>query len=210
MFEEYGCGDALLDMMKIEYMHKEPLHKNLASTLLQKSLPLFQKREWLCGKEHAYTLPEFAVLLGLYSQSEVQHRLCGKEHAYTLPEFAVLLGLYSQSEVQHRVKCKVVLVVYKSEFLGNPNRVLKTTHGRCVLYLANFSYRTYEPPNVPPYPYPYVPYPYLYTHYPDMGNSSYGGGQYRAPGDAYLFTGAMPGYGEDYKESDEDMDESSC
>ncbi|GJR31659.1 hypothetical protein Tco_1107891 [Tanacetum coccineum] len=60
---------------------------------------------------------------------------------------------------------------------------------------ANFAYPTYEPPNVPPYPYPYMPYPHPYTHYPDMGNLSYGGGQYGAPGDAYLFTGAMPNYG---------------
>ncbi|GJW82967.1 hypothetical protein Tco_0156112 [Tanacetum coccineum] len=29
---------------------------------------------------------------------------------------------------------------------------------------------TYDPPNVPPYPYPYVPYRHPYTHYPDIGN----------------------------------------
>ncbi|GKB73965.1 hypothetical protein Tco_0935377 [Tanacetum coccineum] len=31
---------------------------------------------------------------------------------------------------------------------------------------SNFAYPTYEPPNVPLYPYPYVPYPHPYTHYP--------------------------------------------
>ncbi|GKA56080.1 hypothetical protein Tco_0755152 [Tanacetum coccineum] len=55
---------------------------------------------------------------------------------------------------------------------------------------ANFAYPTYEPPNVPPYPYPYVPYPHPYTHYPDMGNQPHGGGHYGAPGEAY-FTGSM-------------------
>ncbi|GKC85904.1 hypothetical protein Tco_1141621 [Tanacetum coccineum] len=52
----------------------------------------------------------------------------------------------------------------------------------------------FDPPNVPPYRYPLVPYPYPYTHYPDLGNTSYEGGEYRAPGDAYLFTGATQSY----------------
>ncbi|GJT06139.1 hypothetical protein Tco_0840601 [Tanacetum coccineum] len=60
---------------------------------------------------------------------------------------------------------------------------------------ANYTYPTYKPPNVPPYPYPYVPYSHPYMHYPDMGNSSYGGGQHGAPRDAYMFTGAMISYG---------------
>ena len=29
-------------------------------------------------------------------------RLCGNEHAYTLPQFAVHLGLYEQHEIEHR------------------------------------------------------------------------------------------------------------
>nr|GEV70294.1 hypothetical protein [Tanacetum cinerariifolium] len=33
----------------------------------------------------------------------------------------------------------------------------------------NFAYPTYEPPNFPPYPYPYMPYPHPYTHYPEAG-----------------------------------------
>ncbi|GJT01062.1 hypothetical protein Tco_0822231 [Tanacetum coccineum] len=56
---------------------------------------------------------------------------------------------------------------------------------------ANFAYPTNEPPNVPPYPYPYVPYPHPYKHYPDMGNQSHEGGHYEASGDGY-FTGSMP------------------
>nr|GEY85649.1 hypothetical protein [Tanacetum cinerariifolium] len=60
---------------------------------------------------------------------------------------------------------------------------------------ANSAYLTYELLNIPPYPYPYMPYPHPYTHYLDMGNPSYEGCQYGAPGDAYLFTGARPSYG---------------
>ncbi|GJV62855.1 hypothetical protein Tco_1473683 [Tanacetum coccineum] len=58
---------------------------------------------------------------------------------------------------------------------------------------ANYAYPTYEPPNVTPYPYPYVPNPHTYTHYPDMGNQSHGGGHYEASGDDY-FAGSMPSF----------------
>ncbi|GJY00419.1 hypothetical protein Tco_0357437 [Tanacetum coccineum] len=57
----------------------------------------------------------------------------------------------------------------------------------------NFAYPTYEPPNVPPYSYPYIPYPYPYTHYPNPGNQSNHGGSYRLGGDDY-FTSAMPDF----------------
>ncbi|GJX17537.1 hypothetical protein Tco_0218369 [Tanacetum coccineum] len=59
---------------------------------------------------------------------------------------------------------------------------------------ANFAYPTYEPPNVPPYLYPYMPYPHPYTHYPDMGNQPHRGGHYGAPGEGY-FAGSMPSFG---------------
>ncbi|GJR00218.1 hypothetical protein Tco_0523202 [Tanacetum coccineum] len=59
---------------------------------------------------------------------------------------------------------------------------------------ANFTYPIYEPPNVPPYPYPYVPYPYPYTYYPDMCDPFQGGLHYGAPGDGY-FSGSMPSFG---------------
>ncbi|GJY64271.1 hypothetical protein Tco_0465731, partial [Tanacetum coccineum] len=58
----------------------------------------------------------------------------------------------------------------------------------------NFPYLTYETPNVPPYPYPYIPYPYPYTHYPNSGNQSNQGGSYGLGGDDY-FTSVMPDFG---------------
>nr|GEX64212.1 hypothetical protein [Tanacetum cinerariifolium] len=57
----------------------------------------------------------------------------------------------------------------------------------------NFAYVTYEPSNVPPYPYPYAPYPQPYTHYPDMGNQPHGGGHYGALGEGY-FAGSIPSF----------------
>ncbi|GKG40582.1 hypothetical protein Tco_0467359 [Tanacetum coccineum] len=59
---------------------------------------------------------------------------------------------------------------------------------------GNFGYPTYEPPNVSPYPYPYIPYPYPYTHYPNMGNQSNQGRSYGLGGDDY-FMSTMPDFG---------------
>ncbi|GJX04856.1 hypothetical protein Tco_0190772 [Tanacetum coccineum] len=58
---------------------------------------------------------------------------------------------------------------------------------------GNFAYPTYEPPNVPPYPYPYIPYPCPYTHYPNPGNQSNQGGSYGLGGNDY-FTSVMPDF----------------
>ncbi|GJT77810.1 hypothetical protein Tco_1044535 [Tanacetum coccineum] len=57
---------------------------------------------------------------------------------------------------------------------------------------ANFAYPTYEPPNVLPYPYPYVPYPHPYTHYPDPGNQSFRGEHYGAHGNDYFAGSIVP------------------
>ncbi|GJU61002.1 hypothetical protein Tco_1238768 [Tanacetum coccineum] len=59
---------------------------------------------------------------------------------------------------------------------------------------GNFAYPTYEPPNVPPYLYPYIPYPHSYTHYPNPGNQSNQGRSYGLGDDEY-FTSAVPDFG---------------
>nr|GEY17711.1 hypothetical protein [Tanacetum cinerariifolium] len=59
---------------------------------------------------------------------------------------------------------------------------------------SNFAYPTYEPPNVPPYLYPYIPYPHPYTYYPNWGNQRNQRGSYGLGGDDY-FTNAMPDFG---------------
>nr|GEY72104.1 hypothetical protein [Tanacetum cinerariifolium] len=57
---------------------------------------------------------------------------------------------------------------------------------------SNYAYPAYEPPNVPPYPYPYVPYPYPYTHYPDTSSPSFGGDHYGAHADSYHAGSIVP------------------
>ncbi|GKB05347.1 hypothetical protein Tco_0833542 [Tanacetum coccineum] len=60
---------------------------------------------------------------------------------------------------------------------------------------SNFAYPAYEPPNVLPYPYPYVPYPHPYTHYPDMGSPYFGRDHYGAYGDSYHAGSIVPSSG---------------
>ncbi|GJR06475.1 hypothetical protein Tco_0529459 [Tanacetum coccineum] len=95
--------DDLLDMIKIEYMHEdgdvfedhswEDVYSNGEKVYREWCLEFFsmmyvnrkvnqdeiirEKCIWfrLCRKEHVFTLLEFAVLLGLYSESDIQHRL---------------------------------------------------------------------------------------------------------------------------------------
>ena len=62
-------------------------------------------------------------------------RLCGNEHAYTLPKFAVALGLYEQQEVEHRLfeAHFVSLARYQNDCAGIPeywNRVGDLNYSR--------------------------------------------------------------------------------
>nr|GEV24441.1 hypothetical protein [Tanacetum cinerariifolium] len=110
--------------------------------------------------------------------------------------------------------------VWRDSMLMRNNYMLE--HSMPILYhfadQGNFAYLTYEPPNVPPYPYPYIPYPYPYTHYPNPGNQSNQGQTYGLGGDDYVtsvisdFGGNSLGYavGGSSREAgfnDDDMDE---
>ncbi|GJT77019.1 hypothetical protein Tco_1043744 [Tanacetum coccineum] len=64
-----------------------------------------------------------------------------------------------------------------------------------IKHQPNFAYPAYEPPNVPPYPYPYVPYPHPYMHYPDTGSPSFRGDHYGAHGDGYHAGSIIPSSG---------------
>ncbi|GKC35250.1 hypothetical protein Tco_1047634 [Tanacetum coccineum] len=92
------------------------------------------------------------------------------------------------NEIEHRD-------VWRDSILMRNNYMLE--HSIPILHhladQANFAYPTYEPPNVPSYPYPYMPYPHTYMHYPDVGNQSHGGEHNRAPGDGY-FTRSMTNF----------------
>ncbi|GJT00094.1 ribonuclease H-like domain-containing protein [Tanacetum coccineum] len=96
----------------------------------------------------------------------------------------------SLNEVEHRD-------VWRDSILIRNNYMLE--HSIPILHhladQSNFAYPTYEPSNVPPYPYPYVPYPHPYMHYPDTGSPSFGGDHYGAHGDGYHAGSIVPSSG---------------
>nr|GEX30754.1 hypothetical protein [Tanacetum cinerariifolium] len=104
---------------------------------------------------------------------------------------------------------------------GIPTQAIKGSSGQKQEHEGNFAYPTYEPPNVSPYPYPYIPYPYPHTHYPNPCNQSNQGGSYGLDDEDY-FTSAMPYFGgsswgyavggssKDAGINDDDMDERHC
>ncbi|GJS75603.1 putative ribonuclease H-like domain-containing protein [Tanacetum coccineum] len=183
IFVDYGCEDDLLDMMKIEYMHKYG--------------DVFEDHSW---ENHVLTLPEFAVLLRLYSESDVQHRLFETHFSRLMTNDKGFNHEAYWSRIgQPRTGTKKladIRDVWKDSMLMRNGYMLE--HSMSILHHlvdeAKFAYPPYEPPNVPPYPYLYVAYPHPYIHYPDIRNPFYRGGQYGAPGNDYLFTGAMPSH----------------
>ncbi|GJR44989.1 hypothetical protein Tco_1313092 [Tanacetum coccineum] len=228
------------------------------------------------GEVHILTLPEFAVVLGLFIEDEVEHRLFevyfGKlevddkqfdhkdywtrvskptltnhkevlvkeplmrivhkvivgslvhRHAsgtiensvicagHYVTKIACSLGYCVDEEIKkclELINCDYWTSKMLADELDMENTCLKKEtemptqveegsreprqdHGG--LNTSNFAYPTYEPPNVPPYSYPYIPYPYPYTYYPNPGNQSNQGGSYGLGGDDY-FTSAMPDFG---------------
>nr|GEU90390.1 hypothetical protein [Tanacetum cinerariifolium] len=236
----------------------------------------------LCRHEQVLTLPQFAVLLGLYKEDELKYRLfalhftklevddklfnhdaywvgskerCQKRDLWLMSALDESHGYLVDEEV---AKCsepieseKWTAKMLASELHENIHTLLQTTrvappprearrkrqeriglnsswgdwnaslnenerrdvwrdsmlmrnnymlkHSMPILhhlaYQYNFAYPTYEPPNVLPYPYPYVPYPHPYTHYPEAGSQSYGGEYYRAQGDAYYACPIIPSSG---------------
>nr|GEU45176.1 hypothetical protein [Tanacetum cinerariifolium] len=154
----------------------------------------------LCGEEHVLTLPEFAVLLGLYEQKVNKCLESIECEKWTEKMFTKEFDMENMSLKQHMLLREPLRVeneeVWRKSMYMKKNYMLE--HSMPILHhlanQANYTYPVYEPLNVLPYRYPYVPYPYPYTHYHDMGNQSLRGYQ-GAPRDGYIFTGAMPGYG---------------
>nr|GEU73404.1 hypothetical protein [Tanacetum cinerariifolium] len=139
----------------------------------------------LCGVKKVLTLPEFTVLLGLYKEVELHHGL----FAIHFTKLEVDDKLFNHEEFWQKIG-KPTSTNLRTSLIKEP--LMRIVHKLLVGSLVhraadqpNFAYPTYEPPNVPPYPYPYMPYPHPYTHYPDTGSPTFGGDHYRAHVDGY-------------------------
>nr|GEY12161.1 hypothetical protein [Tanacetum cinerariifolium] len=202
------------DMMTIEYVHEDGDVSIVRGKMFLAMKNLFSRMFRLCGKEHVYTLPEFADLLGLYSESDVQHLLF-ETHFQRLmtnnTRFNREDNWSRMGQLRIGIKKLADIRMFGKALDRRANKLSPSTpleappqandvprgepSGLNLTDEANSAYPPYEPPNIPHYLYPYVPYVHPYTYYPNMGNLSHRGGQYRVPRDAYMFTSAMPSYG---------------
>ncbi|GKD29034.1 retrovirus-related pol polyprotein from transposon TNT 1-94 [Tanacetum coccineum] len=136
LFDGYCFEDTLREMMKLEYIYEG-------------DGDIFVDYSW----ERALS---------------INNEIYPEWHILTLPEFTIMLGLFTEDE-ERAWRIELKLERLEREF-------------------------DYEPPNVPPYLYPYIPYPYPYTHYPNPGNQSNQGRSNGLGGNDY-FTSAMPDFG---------------
>nr|GEU48624.1 hypothetical protein [Tanacetum cinerariifolium] len=64
--------ETLKELMKFEYLYNDG--DVFTHYSWERSLSIEEDVYLLCGREHVLTLPQFAVLLGLYEESELEHR----------------------------------------------------------------------------------------------------------------------------------------
>ncbi|GJU63322.1 hypothetical protein Tco_1245157 [Tanacetum coccineum] len=73
LFDGYGFEDTLREMMKLKYIYEGDgdVFVDYSNNLMKEKCIWFR----LCGHEHILTLPKFVVVLGLFTEEEVEHRL---------------------------------------------------------------------------------------------------------------------------------------
>ncbi|GKD16946.1 hypothetical protein Tco_1206104 [Tanacetum coccineum] len=171
---------------------KEPLmrivHKLIVEALVHR---LGSKKR--CQKRDLWMMNALEELCGINLAWVIAEHLC--KHAPGLKENSLICEGHYVTKIAKSLGVRLEDSMLRYSMLMRNNYMLE--HSMPILHQfanqANFAYPTYEPTNVPPYPYLYVPYLHPYTHYPDMGNQSQGGGHYGALGDGY-FVGSMPSF----------------
>ncbi|GKE67982.1 hypothetical protein Tco_1522143 [Tanacetum coccineum] len=187
LFDGYGFEDTLREMMKFEYIY-EGDGDTFVDYSWERALSIDNEiyPEWL--------LEFFSTL---YFDKDVDRNNLMKE------KLEVNDKQFDHKDYWTRVG-KPTLTKHKEVLVKEPlmQIVHKVIMGSLVHRISkmladepgNFAYPTYEPPNVPPYLYPYIPYPYPYMHYPNSGNQSNQRVSYELGDDDY-FTSAMPDFG---------------
>ncbi|GJT43328.1 hypothetical protein Tco_0952043 [Tanacetum coccineum] len=94
MFNNYSCDETLRDLMKMEYTHEdgdefvdyscERAFSIKEDVYMERCLLFFSTMYFERKVDRTKIMKETCIWF----------RLCGEEHVFTLPEFAVILGLY--------------------------------------------------------------------------------------------------------------------
>ena len=102
LFAEYDCEMELRKMMRMSYVY-EGDGDSFEDFSWERAFSIYENvnREWCL--EFFSTFYFERKLVDVVNDICIWFRLCGKEHVYTLPEFAVALGLYDQDEIEHRL-----------------------------------------------------------------------------------------------------------
>ncbi|GKB27991.1 putative ribonuclease H-like domain-containing protein [Tanacetum coccineum] len=207
LFYDYNIEENLKNKMKYEYLHDD--EDVFVDYSWERALSIY---EMLYGVEKMLTLPEFVVLLGLYEEDELNHglftihftKLEVDDKLFNHEVFwQKIRKLTSTNPRTSLIKEPLMRIVHKLLVGSLVHRAgLKENSLVCgghyvtkIAHSLGYLNEEEEPPNVPPYPYPYVPYPHPYTYYPDTGSPSFGGDHYGEHGDGYHTGSIVPGSG---------------
>ena len=102
LFAEYGCEMQLREMMRMSYVYPGD-GDEFVDLSWERAFSIYEDvyREWCL--EFFSTFYFERKVYDILHEVCIWFRLCGKEHAYTLPQFAVHLGLYEADEVNNRL-----------------------------------------------------------------------------------------------------------
>nr|GEX08613.1 hypothetical protein [Tanacetum cinerariifolium] len=181
LFDGYGFEDTLREMMKLKVASRERCQKQDLWTMsaLEESRGL--NLAWIIA-DHLYK----------HAPGTKENNVICTGHYVT--RIACFLSYCMDDEIKKCLKpidCEYWISKMLADELDMENTCLKKetkmpTQAEERSQQGNFAYLTYEPLNVPPYPYPY-------THYHNPGNQSNQGGSYELGGDDY-FMSAMPDF----------------
>ncbi|GJY28031.1 hypothetical protein Tco_0403798, partial [Tanacetum coccineum] len=104
LFYGYGFEDTLREMMKLEYIY-EGDGDVFVDYLWERALSIDNEiyPEWVLEFFSTLYFDKDVDRNNLIKEKCIWFRLCGHEHILTLPEFAVVLGLFTEDEVEHRL-----------------------------------------------------------------------------------------------------------
>nr|GEY23809.1 hypothetical protein [Tanacetum cinerariifolium] len=102
LFESYGFEDTLREMMKLEYIYKGD-GDVFFDYSWERALLIDDEiyPEWVLGFFSTLYFDMDVDRTNLMKEKCIWFRLCRHEHILTLPEFTVVLGLYTEDEVEH-------------------------------------------------------------------------------------------------------------
>ncbi|GJW37359.1 hypothetical protein Tco_0060279 [Tanacetum coccineum] len=104
LFDGYGFEDTLREMMKLEYIY-EGDGDVFVDYSWERALSIDNEiyPEWVLEFFSTLYFDKDVDRTNLMKEKCIWFRLCGHEHILTLPEFAVVLGLFTEEEVEHRL-----------------------------------------------------------------------------------------------------------